>query len=76
MSETVATRSTLNEVFWNLFQAEEFRIRYANGVAIVVPKKADKPNNPMLGFFSDGSTGTQVTDDFLRRKHEDKELEL
>jgi hypothetical protein len=74
MSETVATRSTINEVFWNLFQAEEFRIRYANGIAFVVPM--NQPENPMLGFFSDGSNGTQATDDFMRRKQEEKELEL
>jgi len=74
MSETVATGATISEEFQRLFQTDEFRIRYYNGVAIVVP--VNKQESPLFGLFSDGSNGTQATDDFMRRKQEEKELEL
>jgi len=78
MSESVTTLSAFPEVIGRLFQTddftEEFKIRYINGVALVIPVR--QPKSPMLGFLSDGSNGTQATDDFMRRKQEEKELEL
>jgi hypothetical protein len=75
MSETVTTVSAFPELFMRLFHTDQFRVRYVNEMALVIPLD-ERPENPMRGFLSDGSGGTRATDAFLQRMREDKELDL
>ena len=74
MSETVTVTATFPEMLMELIRNEQIKIRIDNGIVTLVPTGV--PESPMRGFLSDGSGGTRATDEFMRRKQEEKELEL
>jgi len=75
MNETVTTVSAFPELFMRLFHTDKFKVRYVNEMALVIPLNPHL-ESPLLGFLSDGSNGNQATEEFMRRKQEEKELEL
>jgi len=68
MSEMVM--DTVN--FLDLIQTERIKVRVDNNIYTVIPI-LDLPESPLRGFFKDG---LQSTEDFMRRKQEEKELDL
>ena len=75
MSETITTLSAFPELFLRLFHTDKFKVRYVNEMALVIPL-IPQQENPLRGFLSDGSNGNQATEEFMRRKQEEKELEI
>ena len=72
MSETVISTVTFPDLMLRLFQTDRIKVRIDNNVVTVIPL-LNLPESPMRGFLSDGKLSTE---DFMRRKQEEKELEL
>ena len=68
MSEMVM--NTVN--FLDLIKTERIKVRVDNNIYTVIPI-LDLPESPLRGLFRDG---LQSTEDFMRRKREEKELDL
>ena len=71
MSETITATATYPQQVLEQIKAGQIRVHIYNNTVLLVPTWI--PESPMRGFLSDGKLSTE---DFMRRKQEEKELEL
>jgi len=72
MSETVMSRSALQEAIAKWFQTEHIHVLEENGVVTLSPMEEKPYNSPLFGFFKDGKFTTEA---YFEQKRLDKELE-
>jgi hypothetical protein len=78
MSETVVSLQAVPDVLRRFVKTQRVKIREENGIITIVPAKTDgwRELHGLLKGKSNLPPGVLVTDDFMARKSEEKELDL